>query len=143
MGDTRRAFEGSSRSDASPDAAWAVWTNPAAWEGDVIVAARLHGKFEVGGKITTKVKGYPTGTSTITSVESPRLWVGVARTPGLTMTYEHVIEPAGAGTVLTERAIISGALAPVVARLLGRRLEATFVATTAHCARLAEQRAAE
>jgi hypothetical protein len=33
---------------------------------------------------------------------------------------------------------MSGPLAAVAARLIGNRLEATFIATTAHCARLAE-----
>lgn len=94
------------------------------------------------GKITTRVKGYPAVRSTITRIESPRLWIGVAKQPGLTMTYEHVIEPAAGGTVLTERAILTGPFATLMARLLGRRLESTITATTAHCAALAEARAA-
>jgi hypothetical protein len=106
------------------------------------VAAELHGPtFEVGNTVTTKVKGFPAGTSTITVVEPPRLWVGVAKSPGLTMTYEHVVEPVETGSVLTERAIISGAFAALVGRLIGRRLESTFAATTAHCAALAQGRA--
>jgi hypothetical protein len=73
-------------------------------------------------------------------VDSPRIWVGVAKAPGLTMTYEHVIETDGTSAVLTERAILSGPLAGVAARLIGKRLESTFAATTAHCAQLAESR---
>jgi hypothetical protein len=56
------------------------------------------------------------------------------------MTYEHVIEPDPKGAVLTERAILSGHLAGIAARLIGKRLESTFAATTAHCAHLAESR---
>lgn len=137
---SRSSFQGSSRSAAPPAVVWAVWTDPAAWPGDIVEAATLHGSFEVGGKITTKIKGYPAGTSTITTIDSPRLWVGVARSPGLTLTYEHIVEPAGDGALLTERATMSGPLAWIAARILGRRLEATFASTTAHCARLAEQR---
>jgi Polyketide cyclase / dehydrase and lipid transport len=142
MDGPKRSFEGSCRSTASPEQVWALWTDPSVWPGGPIATAKLHGAFEVGGKITTRVRGYPAGTSTITRIESPRLWIGVAKTPGLTMTYEHVIEPAAAGSVLTERAIITGRLAAVVARLIGRRLESTLAATTAHAAAVAEARAA-
>jgi len=140
MGREQRSYEGSRRSTASPDQVWAVWTDPAGWLGGPIATAELDGPFEVGGKITTRVKGYPAVRSTITRIESPRLWIGVAKQPGLTMTYEHVIEPAAGGTVLTERAILTGPFATLMARLLGRRLESTFAATTAHCAALAEAR---
>jgi hypothetical protein len=117
---------------------WQVWTNPSQWTGGVIEFARLDGDFGVGAKITTKVKGFPASTSTVTHVDASRSWVGAAKSPLMTMTYEHIIEPAGDGAVLTERALISGPLAGVAARLIGKRLEATFAATTAHCAHLAE-----
>jgi hypothetical protein len=141
MADARRNFEGSCRSTATPDQAWAVWTNPAMWLGGPIEIARLHGRFEVGGKVTTKVKGNRPLTSTITRIEAPRLWVGVAKAPGLTMTIDHVIDPTDTGIVLTERLTFSGPLAGVVARLMGRRIESTFRATTAHGAELAEAHA--
>jgi hypothetical protein len=133
-----RSFEGSSSCGAPISAIWEVWTNPSKWQGGVIEAAKIDRDFVVGAKIRTKVKGYPASTSTVTHVDSPRIWVGVAKAPGLTMTYEHVIEPDDKGAVLTERAILSGPFAGVAARLIGKRLESTFVATTAHCAHLAE-----
>ena len=138
MADARRSFEGSCRSTATPDQAWAVWTDPVRWLGGPIEAARLHDRFEVGGKITTKVKGNRPLTSTITRIEAPHLWVGVAKAPGLTMTIDHVIDPTDVGVVLTERLTFSGPLAGLVSRLMGRRIESTFRATTAHCAELAE-----
>jgi hypothetical protein len=135
-----RSFAGSSSCSAPVSTIWQVWTTPSTWQGSVIEAANIDGDFGVGAKITTKVKGYPASTSTVTHVDSPRIWVGVAKAPGLTMTYEHVIETDGTSAVLTERAIISGPLAGVAARLIGKRLESTFAATTAHCAQLAESR---
>jgi hypothetical protein len=100
--------------------------------------AQLHGSFEIGGRITTQVKGNRRLTSTITRIEKPRLWTGVAKAPGVTMTIEHVIDPTDTGTLLTERMILSGPLAALVARLMGRRIESTFAATTAHAAEVAE-----
>jgi len=62
----------------------------------------------------------------------------VAKIPGVTMTFDHVIEPVEAGVELTESMTVSGPLAGVMTRLMGRRIEATFGATTAHCAERAE-----
>lgn len=138
MADARRSFAGSCRSTATPDHAWALWTDPARWLGGPIEAAKIDGPFQVGAKITTKVKGNRPLTSTITRIEAPRLWVGVAKAPGLTMTIDHVIDPVDTGIVLTERLTFSGPLAWLVARLVGRRIESTFAATTAHGAELAE-----
>jgi hypothetical protein len=117
---------------------WAVWTSPNTWAGGVISAAKIDGEFAIGAKLTVRVKGYTPLTSEITRIEPPTLWTGVAKNPGLTMTIDHVIEPAATGTVITERATMSGPLAAIAARLLGSRLAKTFAATTAHTAHLAE-----
>jgi hypothetical protein len=134
----RRSFEGKSPSSASPEKVWAVWTRPDIWPGDVIASAKIDGDFELGAKITTRVKGYTPLTSKVTRIEPPTVWTGVAKNPGLTLTIDHIIEPAATGTVITERATMSGPLAGIAAWLFGNRLKATFEATTAHCARLAE-----
>jgi hypothetical protein len=94
-----------------------MWTDPAGWPGGPIAAAELHGAFEVGAMITVRVKGGPPVRSTITRIESPRVWVSVAKQPGLTMTYEHLIEPVAGGTVLTDRLILTGPFAAMVPRL--------------------------
>ena len=127
MADVRRSFEGSCRSTATPEQAWAVWTDPDNWPGGPI-------------EITTKVKGNRRLTSTITRIDAPRLWVGVAKAPGLTMTIDHVIDPDDTGIVLTERLAFSGPLAALVSRLMGRRIERDFAATTSYCAERAEAR---
>ena len=138
MADAQRSFEGSCPSTATPDQAWSVWTDPAKWLGGPIEAARLHNRFELGGKITTKVKGNRPLTSTITRIDAPRLWVGEAKAPGVTMSIDHVIDPTETGILLTERLTFSGPLAGLLSRLMGRRIESTFRATTAHAAELAE-----
>jgi ligand-binding SRPBCC domain-containing protein len=134
----RRTFEGSSKCSAPASTVWAVWTNPSLWPGGVIESAKIDGNFVVGAKLTDKTKGGPTTTATVTLVDPPRMWVDVSKFPGLRMTFEHVIEAADEGTVLTERVIISGLLAAVAARLMGSRLEQTFAGTTSRIACLAE-----
>jgi hypothetical protein len=141
MGEAKGPFGGSSHSSASAEDVWAVWTNPAEWPGDVIVMAKIDGPFAVGAEITIRVNGHPPLTSTVTRIESPMSWTGVARAPGLTETIDHLIEPTDSGTLITGRTVFTGPLASIAARIPGGRVRKTFKATTAHFGRLAERRA--
>lgn len=127
---------------AAPDDVWAAWVDVSSWsESEHIESARLDGKFRPGGVIVSKAKGLPRSTLTITRVEPPRLWADESRAPGVTMTFEHLIEPVEAGTELTERVIIRGPLARLICVLMRRKLEALFAASVAHVARRAEKAA--
>jgi hypothetical protein len=141
MGEAKGPFGGSSYSSASVENVWAAWTNPAEWPGDVIVRAKIDGPFAVGAKITMRVKGHPPLRLTVTQVDAPKLWTGVAGLPGLTETIDHLIEPTDSGTLITQRTVFTGPLASIAAPLLARELRKTFEATTAHFGRLAESRA--
>jgi hypothetical protein len=141
MGEAKGPFGGSSHSSASVEDVWAVWTNPAEWPGDVMVMAKIDGPFAVGAKITMRVKGHPPLRLTVTQVDAPKLWTGVAGLPGLTETIDHLIEPTDSGTLLTQRTVFTGPLASIAARVLGGTVRKTFEATTAHFGRLAESRA--
>ena len=128
-------LEASATTTATPEQVWAEWIDVARWrEGDVVEEAQLEGPFEVGSTIRTKAKGFPRSTLTVTVVDRPCLWVDESRAPGLRMTFEHVIEPSTTGTKVTERALISGALAPVVGRLMSGKLERLLAASTADLA---------
>ncbi len=135
-----RSVEGSSRSTASVEDAWAVWTDPPGWLGGPVETAALDGTFEVGSTYTTKLKRFSPVTATITGIEPPRSWTSIVKRVGLTVTVEHVIEPVDNQALLTERWIMSGPIAPLVVVLLGRRIRSTQAAATAHLARLAETR---
>jgi hypothetical protein len=125
---------------AAPEDVWAVWVDVASWsEAEHIESARLDGEFRPGGTIASKAKGFPRSTLTITRADPPRLWVDESRSPGVKMTFEHVIEPGEVGTKLTERVLIGGPLGRLVGVLLRRKLEALFAASVAHVARRAEE----
>jgi hypothetical protein len=141
MGEAKSPFGGSSHSSASVEDVWAVWANPAEWPGDVMVMAKIDGPFAVGAKVTMRVRGHPPLRLTVTRVEAPTLWTGVARVPGLTETIDHLIEPTDSGTLITQRTVFTGPLASIAARVLGGTVRKTFEATTAHFGRLAERRA--
>jgi hypothetical protein len=140
MGEAKGPFGGSSHSSARAEDVWAVWTNPAEWPGDVIVMAKIDRPFAVGAKITLRVKRHPPLRLIVTRVEAPMLWTGVARAPGLTETIDHLIERTDSGTLITQRTVLTGPMASIGARLLGRTVRKTFEATTAHFGRLAERR---
>jgi hypothetical protein len=127
--------EASATTTGTPERVWAEWIDVARWsQGEVIEEAEIDGPFEVGTTIRTKAKGFPRSTLTVTVVDPPLLWVDESRAPGLRMTFEHVIEPATAGAKVTERALIRGALAPIVGRLMSGRLERLLAASTADLA---------
>jgi len=134
------SYSGSAVTQASPQEVWAAWVDVARWsDGDVIESARLEGNFEEGSTIISKAKGFPSSKLTITRVDPHRIWVDESRSPGVRMSFEHVIEPRDAGTTITERVLIAGPLGGIVGRVLRRRLETLFAATTEQVARQAEE----
>jgi hypothetical protein len=132
-------YEASTETRAGVAAVWDAWTDVARWsESNQIESAQVDGEFVPGAVITSKAKGMPRSTLTVTRVERPTVWVDEFASPGVRMTFDHVIESRPHGTLLTERVVISGPLARVVGPLLRRRLEALFEASVAQVARTAE-----
>lgn len=133
------SYEASAVARASAEAAWVAWTDVAGWSAyDHIDSAQIDGEFRPGAVITTKAKGFPRNKLTVTRTERPGLWVDESRSPGLRMTFDHVIEPLQDETRLTERVRITGPFARVVGPLLKGRLQALFAASVAAVAQQAE-----
>jgi hypothetical protein len=132
-------YEASTVTRASAEAAWTAWTDVEGWSAyDHIESAHVDGDFRPGAIITSKAKGFPGSSLTVTRVEPPGLWVDESRAPGMRLTFDHVIEPGEAGTRLTERVRIHGPLGLAVGPLMRRKLEALFGASVAAVARQAE-----
>jgi len=83
-------------------------------------------------------QGFPASVLTVTRADSPSAWVDESRSPGIRMTFEHVIETSGTGTTLTERVRIDGPLEYVLGPLMRRRLQALFSASVTAVVREAE-----
>src|SRR5260370_41921750 len=133
------SYEASAVTEAKAEAAWSAWTDVQGWSAyDHIEAARVDGAFEPGAAITSKAKGFPRSTLTVTRVEPPSLWVDESRSPGIRMTFDHVLEPGEGGTRLPERVHISGPLGRALRPLMRRKLEALFPASVAAVSRQAE-----
>jgi Polyketide cyclase / dehydrase and lipid transport len=134
------SYEASTVTRAGPEAAWSAWTDVAGWSAfEHIASASIDGEFRVGARITSKAKGFPSSSLMVTRADRPRVWVDEARSPGMRMTFEHLIEPVAEGTRLTERVSIGGALGAAFAPLIRRRLTALFAASVASVARQAEE----
>ena len=133
------SYEASAVTKASAEVAWSAWTDVQGWSAyDHIEAAHVDGAFQPGAAITSKAKGFPSSTLTVTRVEPPSLWVDESRSPGMRMTFDHVLEPGEGGTRLTERVHISGPLGRALGPLMRRKLEALFAASVAAVGRQAE-----
>jgi Polyketide cyclase / dehydrase and lipid transport len=133
------SYEASVVTHASAEAAWAAWTDVARWSSyDHIESAQIDGEFHVGAVITIKPKGLPSSKLIVTRAERPTLWVDESRSPGMRMTFDHVVEKGEGGTRLTERVRISGPLGRVFGPLLRRKLEALFATSVTTVARDAE-----
>src|SRR6266516_6653105 len=134
-----RSYEASAVTKASAEAAWTAWTDVEGWSAyDHIESAHLDGAFQPGAVITSKAKGFPSSTLTVTSVEQPSLWIDESRSLGMQMTFDHLVEPGEGGTRLKERVGISGPLGQALGPLMRRKLEALFSASVAAVARQAE-----
>ena len=139
-----RSYEASAISAAGPEDVWARWIDVPRWSDvDGMESARLIGPFDVGSVLKTKARGFPESTLTITVVERPRLWTDESRTPGLRMTFEHLIEPMASGTKVTERVLLSGPLAWIAGPLLRRKMQRLIVAATASIAQTAGESAVQ
>lgn len=138
------SYEASAVTKASAEAAWSAWTDVRGWSAyGHIEAARVDCVFQPGAPITSKAKGFPNSTLTVTRVEAPSLWVDESRSPGMRMTFDHVLEPGEGGTRLTERVHISGPLGRALGPLMRRKLETLFATSVAAVARQAEAAEAE
>ena len=135
------SYDASTVTRADPAAAWAAWTDVASWSAyEHIESASIDGEFRVGARITTKARGFPRSSLTVTHADRPHAWSDESRSTGIRMTFDHVIEQGESGTRLTERVQIGGPLGHVLGPLMRRRLEALFAASVAAVARQAEGR---
>jgi hypothetical protein len=136
------SYSATTTTSAGAEAVWDAWIDVNGWnDGEHIEQAEIDGAFAPGAKITSKARGLPLAVATVTHVERPRLWVDETRSPGVRMSFEHLIEPGEPATTLTERVRVTGPLAIVVGPLMRRKLTALFLASAETVARQAEARA--
>ncbi|GAB2955484.1 hypothetical protein GCM10027280_49920 [Micromonospora polyrhachis] len=62
----------------------------------------------------------PTVSFSVTVADPDRVFTNTSSMPGATLTFEHVVEPAPEGALVTVTIRIDGPLAPLWRRIIGR-----------------------
>ena len=110
---------------APAEAIWRRWTTVDFWPEDDPDCrwARVDGAFVVGAKGKVKTGG-PAARFTVTQLERNHAMCFEIRLPGATMSFPHTAESVEQGIRLTHGLTITGPLAPLWSRLVGRGVAA-------------------
>lgn len=112
---------------APPAAVWQALTDVESWPrwtASVTRVKRLDdGPLRVGSQTRLKQPRMTAIIWEVTRLEVNRDFTWVGRSPGLTTTARHVLDPAGDGTLLRLSLDHQGRLAGLIARLTGRRTQ--------------------
>ena len=109
---------------ASPSLVWQrCYADPAAWPewNRELASARLEGPFELGTVARVRFKTGLRLRFRLVEVDPPAAFTDETRLPGARMGHRHALEPIPAGTRMRNTIYFSGPLAPLWARLMGKR----------------------
>lgn len=110
---------------APPDACWEAVTDVSSWPrwtSSVTRVERLDdGALRVGSRARIKQPRMAAIVWEVTDLEPGRAFTWVGRSPGVTTTARHILEPVAEGTRLTLTVEHGGPLAGMIARLTGKR----------------------
>lgn len=139
------ALEHTETTAAPPARLWRRYTDPTRWpEWDHgTERVTVDGPLAVGTRGTLKPTGGPTTRFTFTEVVPERGFTDVTRLPLARLTFTHRLEPDGTGCRFTHRVTITGPLAPLFARVIGRTIARELPTAMRALARLAEAGIAE
>lgn len=113
---------------ASPERAWALWSDPLAWPSFYpgLEAVQAPAGFKVGGKLALlpsrggRAQGYD-----ILAVEAGRAFTLFRRLPFATLKLQHRVEPCELGCRLHLRVEVAGPLGWLYRLILGRSWKAS------------------
>jgi hypothetical protein len=112
-------FSGPSR--ATPEQIWPWYERVERWAiwDPSLRKSELVGPFAVGSRGRVKPRGGPSSAIVLTVVEPGRRFTATTGLLFTTVTFEHELQPTPRGTRITHRVCMSGALQPLVSRILG------------------------
>ena len=135
------SFEHIEATKASPERLWQRYSDRASWsEWDHgIESVTLDGPFAVGSTGKVKPKGAPTTKYKVLEVTDGRSFTDVTFLPLARMRFSHKIEPTPTGADITHRVTISGPLAPLFSRIIGKKVAAEIPAAMRRLGSVATQ----
>ena len=110
------------RTSASPEAIWELWADPRRWPewDERVESAELDGELEPGAEIRVKLHKGGTTRHVVVELEPGRLLVTEYGLPGALAGHERRLTPGSAGSEVTHRLYVTGALSGFWALMLGR-----------------------
>ena len=125
----------------APDVVWSrAYADATAWPrwNPELAAAELRGPLALGAPAHVRFKTGLCLTFRVTEFEDGRLFTDEARLPLARIGHRHILEPIpGGGTLMTNTIYLTGPLAPLWARLVGRRAASALPASQAMIEQLA------
>ncbi len=133
-------FEHAETTSGTPHQVWALYAEPATWPrwDHEIAAVTVEGPVAVGTRGRLKPVTGPAASFTFTEVTPGVGFTDVSRLPLARLTLAHHIEATASGSRFTHHVTITGPLAPLFARVLGKSLAASLPNAMRNLARLAE-----
>lgn len=125
---------------ASPAQVWRHYADPGRWPewDNDLEWVTVSGPMASGTTGVLKPAGGPRARFVFTEVTEGVGFTDVSRLPLARMAFAHEIEPAGTGSRLTHRITITGPLAPLFGRVIGRKAAAGLPGSMRALAALAE-----
>lgn len=126
---------------ASPKAIFALWADIDHWADydDGIEWAKLTDEFKVGGHYTIKPKGGPKVKADIMVVQPNQRFVDISRLMGAKLKFDHMLTQHADVTVIDITMTVSGPLAWLWAKILGKDQQADLEKSTTQLITKAEQ----
>jgi hypothetical protein len=133
----------SETTSAAPWQLWARYRDPLTWAewDDQIEDVTFDGEFRLGAVGTIKPVGGPRTRFRMTAVTEGVSFTDVTALPLARMRFDHWIEAGAGTTTFTHRVSITGPLAPLFARVIGRKVAAGLPGAMRALAALAERAA--
>lgn len=134
-------FEHSENTSAAPERVWEQYADPEAWPIWDLDVERMtvEAPMAVGVRGRLKPRSGPTTSLVFTKVEPGRRFTNASRLPLARLEVDHRIQPENRGSRFTHTVTITGPLAPLFGRLVGRAIASGLPRSMRELARLAEE----
>ncbi len=126
---------------ASPSSVWKLWEEVTNWpkQDSSITSASINGPFKVGSVITLKPKKSPPVKVRIKKLEKNHNFSTEGKLPLTKLEFIHEVKTDGKQTQFTQSVVMSGSLAWLFSRIMGKSVKKNLVARMQKMAKLLQK----